>query len=403
LAIISVLALGAPATADASTAKPLASTQSSFHPSSGPVGTTVAITGTGFTSPCSAEFNGVSATKCTVTNATTISTTVPPWATTGPISLTDAGNTTTSATNFSVTLGILLSPTSGPPTTSATVEGTGFNPNEAVDLYLGTTDTALVTTDANGNFTYSGLIIPASAQPGDLWVSAVGRDADQAAQKAFLVRTNWAESGYGTARHGYNPYENTLSTSNVGSLGLAWDYTTGDDQSSPAVVDGVVYVGSGDDNIYALNASTGALKWAYVTGGDVDSSPTVVGEVVYVGSDDDNLYALNASTGTPEWTYGTGEEVTSSPAVANGVVYVGSVDDNLYALNASSGDLQWSYTTGNSVYSSPAVANGVVYVGSADGNLYAFDLAGGQSGTDSATARPNTSSLRPYYGLAVSS
>jgi outer membrane protein assembly factor BamB len=125
--------------------------------------------------------------------------------------------------------------------------------------------------------------------------------------------------------------------------------------------------------------------------------------VVYVGSNDQNVYALNAATGAELWSYTTGYDVVSSPAVANGVVYVGSVDDNLYALNASSGDLQWSYTTGNSVYSSPAVANGVVYVGSADGNLYAFDLAGGQSGTDSATARPNTSSLRPYYGLAVSS
>jgi eukaryotic-like serine/threonine-protein kinase len=56
-----------------------------------------------------------------------------------------------------------------------------------------------------------------------------------------------------------------------------------------------------------------------------------------VGSGDDNLYALNAATGTPLWSYTTGGGVGSSPAVANGVVYVGSGDDNLYAFGLSGG------------------------------------------------------------------
>ena len=59
--------------------------------------------------------------------------------------------------------------------------------------------------------------------------------------------------------------------------------------------------------------------------------------VVYIGSFDHNVYALNASTGALLWSYATGDVVTSSPAVANGVVYVGSQDNNLYALNASTG------------------------------------------------------------------
>ena len=67
--------------------------------------------------------------------------------------------------------------------------------------------------------------------------------------------------------------------------------------SSPAVANGVVYIGSDDDNVYALNASTGALLWQYTTGNSVSSSPAVADGVVYVGSNDDNMYALNASTG----------------------------------------------------------------------------------------------------------
>ena len=57
--------------------------------------------------------------------------------------------------------------------------------------------------------------------------------------------------------------------------------------SSPAVVNGVVYVGSFDNNVYALNASTGAKLWSYTTGGAMYfSSPAVANGVVYVGSDD---------------------------------------------------------------------------------------------------------------------
>ena len=42
------------------------------------------------------------------------------------------------------------------------------------------------------------------------------------------------------------------------------------------------------------NPSSGALSWTYTTGGAVDSSPAVVGGVVYIGSSDDKVYALNA-------------------------------------------------------------------------------------------------------------
>jgi outer membrane protein assembly factor BamB len=153
-----------------------------------------------------------------------------------------------------------------------------------------------------------------------------------------------------------------------------WSYTTGAGiSSSPAVVNGLVYFGSNDGNLYALNAGTGAKQWSFATGGNVYSSPTVVNGVVYFGSDDGNVYALNASTGARLWSFTTGSVVRSSPAIVNGVVYIGSFDDNLYALNASTGAKLWSYAAGDAVRSSPAVANGVVYFGSYDSNLYALN------------------------------
>ena len=65
----------------------------------------------------------------------------------------------------------------------------------------------------------------------------------------------------------------------------------------------MVYVGSWDHNVYALNASTGALLWSFVTGNLVGSSPAVADGVVYFGSYDNNVYALNARTGAKLWSY----------------------------------------------------------------------------------------------------
>lgn len=63
------------------------------------------------------------------------------------------------------------------------------------------------------------------------------------------------------------------------------------------MANGVVYIGSDDDNIYALDAHTGAKLWSYATGGGVDSSPAVVNGVVYVGSSDGNVYAFSLKQG----------------------------------------------------------------------------------------------------------
>jgi outer membrane protein assembly factor BamB len=179
--------------------------------------------------------------------------------------------------------------------------------------------------------------------------------------------------------------DNNVYGVNASTGAIVWSYTTGSYvESAPAVVNGVVYIGSTDGYVYALNARTGARLWSYLTQSMPDgnpvslfASPAVVNGVVYIGTANDDVLALNASTGTKLWSYPTGNEVYSSPAVANGVVYVGSDDGNVYALNASIGVKLWSYRTNGPVSTSPAVANGVVYVGSENGNLYALNARTG--------------------------
>ncbi len=162
---------------------------------------------------------------------------------------------------------------------------------------------------------------------------------------------------------------------------ILWSYLTNavpdsDVYSSPAVAGGVVYVGSGDGAFYALNATNGLQLWNYTTDNGFLSSPAVVDSVVYTGGGLD-VYAFDATNGTMLWNYPTGGSVYSSPAVVGGVVYVGSENDRVYALNATNGAVLWSYLTGGWVDSSPAVVGGAVYVGSDDNNVYALNATNG--------------------------
>lgn len=158
-----------------------------------------------------------------------------------------------------------------------------------------------------------------------------------------------------------------------------WKFKTGGDLfSSPAVSNRAVYFGSGDGNLYAVAADTGQKRWHFTSGGEVISSPAVYNGVVYFGSGDRNLYAVAADTGQKRWQFNTGGEVASSPAIHNGVVYFGSGDGNLYAVAADTGQKRWHFKTGDEVISSPAVHDGVVYFGSDDENFYAVDIDTGK-------------------------
>jgi outer membrane protein assembly factor BamB len=142
--------------------------------------------------------------------------------------------------------------------------------------------------------------------------------------------------------------------------------------SSPLVYNGVVYVGSMDGMVYALEVASGWAMWRFRTNKPVLSSPALDGQLLFVGSADKNLYAIDVRTGREAWHYATEGQVNSSPAVFNGTVYVGSVDGSVYALAAANGRLRWRFRSGEAITSSPAVADGLVFIGSLDHYLYAL-------------------------------
>lgn len=149
--------------------------------------------------------------------------------------------------------------------------------------------------------------------------------------------------------------------------------------SSPVIAKGVVYFGSGDNNLYAVDAASGDLRWKFPTGDVVHASPAYADGVLYFGSWDSYFYAVDASTGKEKWRLHTGEDALihnqvgfqSSPAVVDGVVYTGCRDSNLYAIDAASGKEKWHFSTGLSwVISSPAVTRGKVIFGTSDSSRY---------------------------------
>src|SRR5262249_47962530 len=159
--------------------------------------------------------------------------------------------------------------------------------------------------------------------------------------------TDWPQFRFDDRHTGVNPFETTLNRSNVPTLDLTWEAQLGDivDFSSPAVVNGVVYIGSMDGVLWAHPADRFGQSlcttplWQSTNLAQIMDSPTVANGVVYVGSqtnphnNDGRLNAFSASgcgqaVCAPLWQGVTGKEsiLESSPAVADGVVHVGGLD-----------------------------------------------------------------------------
>ena len=167
---------------------------------------------------------------------------------------------------------------------------------------------------------------------------------------------------------------------------VIWSFTAGGWVfTAPVVVDGVVYAGSDDGNLYALDADSGELLWSFETGEAIRSTAAVVDGAVYVGSNDNHLYALDAATGEELWRFDTGDWVQRSPAVSNGMVYFparGEYDRAVHAVDAATGDLVWAakhpYPIDHHV--APTIRGGRVYAQSAEyGAFYALDAATGKA------------------------
>ncbi|MBN8662396.1 MAG: PQQ-binding-like beta-propeller repeat protein [Candidatus Obscuribacter phosphatis] len=135
---------------------------------------------------------------------------------------------------------------------------------------------------------------------------------------------------------------------------------------------------TGNSYIDIPPANQGSIKWKFPAEGPIDSSPAIYKGVIYFGSDDGHVYAVDEQNGRLLWKSKLGDKVKSSPAISDGVLVVGCEDKKVYGLNNRDGKILWSFETKDRVSSSPAVHEAVAYVGSWDGHLYAIDAKTGQ-------------------------
>jgi eukaryotic-like serine/threonine-protein kinase len=142
--------------------------------------------------------------------------------------------------------------------------------------------------------------------------------------------------------------------------------------SSPCEANGVVFFGSLDSSLYALDMGAGWVIWRFRMGKGTVSSPAISEGMVFIGSVDGHIYAVDAYSSKEIWRYRTEHQVSSSPVIYKDALYCGSADGNLYCLEARTGRLRWKFTTKGPITGSPLVYDDIVYIGSTDHFLYSL-------------------------------
>jgi outer membrane protein assembly factor BamB len=131
-------------------------------------------------------------------------------------------------------------------------------------------------------------------------------------------------------------------------------------EGSPVIgTDSTIYIGDDDGKVYAINGSTGVIRWAVaVQLQGVDSTAAIGFDgTIYVGAGH-SLVALHPVTGAERWRFATTGDVESSPTIGpDGVLYFGADDAKDYAVNTKTGTLKWFFVfpDGSDTDSSPAL------------------------------------------------
>jgi hypothetical protein len=295
---------------------------------------------------------------------------------------------------------VSLAPSSGPPGAAVTVSGTGFDQNAAVDIFFGTADVGLATSNGSGTVSFK-MAIPTTAQPGSNWITLDERRNHAAAQASYFVYTDWAQGGFGPSWRGYNPFENTINTGNVDELSEIWGQRLDGLGNSKSVVvyHNDVYV---EDSNRVLRSFTldGKLLWtakAPGTGLLVPANPPAAGaSKVFIGDPQGNVTAYSSacrSDGgrcTAAWTRNIGTPVTAALSLTPGLLLdVPAADGTVHVLNPGTGAPGTSVSGGSSGVVTAPVSfspNGNLWIVQGD---YAFN---GQFGFF-----PNS----PISGIAV--
>ena len=183
--------------------------------------------------------------------------------------------------------------------------------------------------------------------------------------------------------HGNQAQSGSVSGQLPDRLTLVWRFKVGDQiKSSPAIVNGVVYVGSSDKHIYAVDLQSGKQVWSKLLDDEIEASPTVVDNRVYIGTLAGTLYALDKETGAEQWKFTMGDKLVGGvnwfkDAEKHLFILAGSYDSNMYCIDAQNGEPVWKYETGNFINGSPAVSEKYCVFGGCDAVIHIVSTTDG--------------------------
>lgn len=172
------------------------------------------------------------------------------------------------------------------------------------------------------------------------------------------------------------------------------------------ILDGTVYVESAEGDLYALDATTGNIKWSQNIDGDEDPviaiKLTSSDGVLYALTHFDNLYAIDMESGALLWDYSSYEEIDFTPVVYDGVVYFWEDHTVLHAIDASTGESLWQYDSHCWQSQPPVVEEGMIYADFCADELYVIDASNGKPVPNSAETTDTTyTDSTSHSGLLV--
>lgn len=160
-----------------------------------------------------------------------------------------------------------------------------------------------------------------------------------------------------------------------------WRFETKNKVWAGVATDGknTLYVASLDHNVYALDMN-GSLKWTFETQGAIASTPLYADGVLYFGSSDGKLYAVNGASGERKWVFDADSWMWGTPLLDRSTLFVGSLDNRVFALDVASGKALWAEParTLGPVSVTPAKAAGLLAVADQEGRVYGLDPATGE-------------------------
>ena len=177
-----------------------------------------------------------------------------------------------------------------------------------------------------------------------------------------------------------------IQDTSAGTPSVSWispeDQITGRIVSGLLIEDDIIYTGTSNNQIIAVNRNDGTVLWETTTENAIWSPPASLDGTIFVSSIDRNIYAVNQSDGSIKWTHTLNGAGAGSPVVSADQqrVYAGSFGGEVIALNPEDGSDIWKTSTTNAdwVWGAPVEIGDELIYADVDGNVYAVDAFTGE-------------------------